>query len=253
MGLTVLLAAGAVAATYAALSSSSRRAVSQPPRVAQVQPAPPLAPAVPSVAPTLPRHHRRHKLISRAPTIRVPKPGQRLKRFKPVATPKAAPKVTVPSAPNPAQTGPAVGTGPRQITLDTDAASTYNPYAFPVTRFGAPATAIDSDPTTAWTAQADPNGRIDAGLAIDLKSPHKVRALRIQGTRGLTVEIYGTQGPPPASITDPAWAHVGSANLTRRPLRVALKGAGKLQALVLWIATAKPGSEVKIAEVSVFR
>jgi hypothetical protein len=249
IALTVLLAAGAVAATYAALSSSSHRAVTRTPAAASVQPAAPTAPAVPDV-PVTPRHHK--PLISRSPRIHIPKPKSHTPT-KPTV-PKV-PKVTAPVAPAPTHTGPAVGTGPKRIVLDTDAASTYNPYAYPVTRFGDPALAIDADPTTAWTAQPDSNGRIDSGMALNLKAPHRVHYLLVQGTRGLTFDVYGTQGAAPASITDPAWVKVASAHLAKREQRIVLKTGGqRLQSLALWIPTAPASAgAVKIAEVAVYK
>jgi hypothetical protein len=241
-----------VAATYAALSSSSHRAVSHQPQVAQVAPVVP-TPTLPATAstPVTPRRHRH--LISRKPRLHIPKPKS-LKPTPPSLLPKT-PKVTVPKAANPVPAGNPVGTGRKQIVLDTNAASTYNPYAFPVTRYGDPSLATDADPTTAWTAQADANGRIDSGLVIDLKAPHKVGFLRIQGTRGLSIQIYGTQGQAPASITDPAWVHVGSASLTKRQVRATLTTGGqRLQSIALWIAAAPPSvSTIKIAEVAAFR
>ena len=45
------------------------------------------------------------------------------------------------------------------LLLDTNAASTYNPYAYPASDFGDPSLAIDGDVTTGWTAQVDPAAR----------------------------------------------------------------------------------------------
>src|SRR5437588_1046640 len=56
VALTLLLAAGAVAATYAALSSSSNKAVKAPPSVAQVRALPPPATATPTTVPVAPSH-----------------------------------------------------------------------------------------------------------------------------------------------------------------------------------------------------
>src|SRR5579862_6414566 len=41
------------------------------------------------------------------------------------------------------------------ILLDTDAASTYNPYNYPAGNFGDPSLTIDGDHSTAWTAQVE--------------------------------------------------------------------------------------------------
>ena len=254
-----------MAATYAALNSSSRKAVAPPPTVAQVRPVVPPATATPSV-PIAPNHAVKTPHVPAGspglgPTAGIPTHRPRLHRHKAAAAPTTPSTPSVPkpappagTAPKPAPTGPPIGTGHKRITLDTDAAGTYNPYAYPPGNFGDPASAIDDDPTTAWTAATDPNGKINAGLTINLKSPQRARAITIQGTKGLVVEIYGTEGPAPASITDPAWVHVGTGHLTARKDRIVLRSSKRLQSLVIWIPAAPAGKpQVKIAEVAVYR
>ncbi len=45
---------------------------------------------------------------------------------------------------------------PQALLLDTNAASTYNPYNYPPANFGDPSLAIDGDASTGWTAQVEP-------------------------------------------------------------------------------------------------
>ncbi len=45
---------------------------------------------------------------------------------------------------------------PASILLDTNAASTYNPYNYPESDFGDPSLTIDGDTTTGWTAIVEP-------------------------------------------------------------------------------------------------
>ena len=63
--------------------------------------------------------------------------------------------------------------------LDTNAASTYNPYNYPASGFGDPSLAIDGDTSTAWTAQVNPATapKMAEGLLIDLKAKQKISAI----------------------------------------------------------------------------
>jgi hypothetical protein len=98
---------------------------------------------------------------------------------------------------------------PTPILLDTDAASTYNPYSYPESEFGDPRLATDGEAGTGWTAIVQPAvaPKMAVGLMIDLKAPQRVGSLTmITSTPGMTVQAYGANGEaPPSSITDPAW------------------------------------------------
>jgi hypothetical protein len=100
-------------------------------------------------------------------------------------------------------------TTPSPILLDTDAASTYNPYSYPESEFGDPRLATDGETGTGWTATVQPAvaPKMAVGLMIDLKAPQRVGSLTmISSTPGMTVQVYGANGEaPPTSITDPAW------------------------------------------------
>jgi hypothetical protein len=137
---------------------------------------------------------------------------------------------------------------PSPILLDTNAASVYNPYAYPVSLFGDPSLAIDGEPGTSWTAQvqAEKAPRMAEGLLLDLKSPQKLGSAAVHSsTTGATVEIYGADGATlPASITEPAWARlVGLKKLKKKDTVFKLKTKGKpFRYVVLWLAKAPPGS-----------
>ncbi len=98
---------------------------------------------------------------------------------------------------------------PSALLLDTDAASTYNPYNLPASFFGDPSLTIDGDNTTTWTAQVNPATapRMAEGVLINLKSLKKLSALElVSPTKGMVVQVYGTaEAKPPASITEPSW------------------------------------------------
>jgi hypothetical protein len=162
--------------------------------------------------------------------------------------------------------GAAKSEQPTPILLDTNAATTYNPYEYPATGFGDPALAIDGEPSTAWTAQVQPATfpNLAMGLLIDLRTPTKVAKLELATpTRGMTVQVYGANGaPPPATITTPGWVMVsGSHVLKKKVTHLRLHTAGKPYRYVLvWIVKAPAASQgtptapghVALSEVALF-
>jgi hypothetical protein len=278
VGVTLLLVIGAVAAAYAALSSDSKQATrttasvpaqapltpdvapttatpgtvvpgTAPPGTAAVLPVPngtatavPTAPKIPAATPT----------PTASPTAPVTPPAKSTPTA-PVTKPKAT---TTPKAATPTPSAPAAKSA--KILLDTDAASTYNPYSLAPTGFGSPARAIDGDPTTAWTYQLDTStgGKTLVGLAINLKSAQRVRTITLATpTPGMTVEFYGATGSQPVSITDPAWLHLANRRNVKAQATVSLKTTGKaFDYLLVWITHAPPGvtaGTIGVSELSV--
>jgi hypothetical protein len=137
---------------------------------------------------------------------------------------------------------------PPPILLDTNAASTYNPYGYPTSFFGDPSLAIDGETSTAWTAQVNPAvaPKMAEGLAIDLKTGQKVGSLAlITSTPGMTVQVYGANGTTlPASITDPAWVALSpSLDAKKRRTKIKLRDATKaFRFVTLWISQAPQSS-----------
>ena len=137
---------------------------------------------------------------------------------------------------------------PSPILLDTDAASVYNPYAYPGTLFGDPSLAIDGEEKTAWTAQVQASvaPKMAEGLLLDLKSPQKLGTVAVKTTTtGITVEVYGAVGKtPPSSISDPSWKRVvGLKVLTKKTTRLKLRTEGKgYRYICLWLAKAPASS-----------
>ena len=133
---------------------------------------------------------------------------------------------------------------PSAILLDTNAASTYNPYTYPEAGFGDPALAIDGEVLTAWTAQVQPSSapHMAEGLLIDLNSPMKLGAMKlITDTPGLTVQLYGSDGPKaPATITEPGWKLLsGSHVLKKKSTHLKLRTGGKgYRFLLVWLVKA---------------
>ncbi|MEA2373358.1 MAG: hypothetical protein QOH12_3752, partial [Solirubrobacteraceae bacterium] len=169
-----------------------------------------------------------------------------------VAPATGTPKTTTPTTtvkPKTTTTTPTTGVPSAtsaKILLDTDAATTYNPYSLPPGGFGDPAKAIDGDGQTTWTYQLDSStsGKTLVGLAINLKSKQTVRSITIATpSPGMTVEFYGATGSElPVSITDPGWAHLATRTAITGQTTVKLRSAAKgLHYLLVWITHAPSG------------
>jgi hypothetical protein len=133
---------------------------------------------------------------------------------------------------------------PTPILLDTDAATTYNPYAYPEAGFGDPALAIDGEPSTAWTAQVQAHSfpSMAEGLLIDLRSSTKLGSAEVRtSTHGMTIQVYGANGAKaPAVITDPGWAPLSSTRVLKKTVtHLKLRTEGQaFRWLVVWIVKA---------------
>lgn len=133
---------------------------------------------------------------------------------------------------------------PAAILLDTDAASTYNPYGLPASDFGDPSLTIDGDTQTAWTAQVEP-ARAPAmaeGVLLSLGQATKVSALVLDtSTPGMTVQVWATaEHKPPESILDKGWVPLsGPRVVKKRSTRIKLHAQKKGALYVLlWISKA---------------
>ena len=291
LGATAILALGAAAAAYAALTKSTGKAPVVTTTVARVSVP---TTTTPSGTPTTSVPGTTSTPTPSAPAT-PPKTGAGalpgLGAVKPpripltAVTPKAPIKhavargllgtgiTTTPKPSTPSSTGGAGASGeesqPTAIVLDTNAASTYNPYNYPASDFGDPSLAIDGDTSTAWSAQVIPVDapRMAVGLLIDLKAKQKVSALAlVTSTPGMTVQVYGSNGDAaPTSITDPAWIALGPPKVVeKKHLRIALRTPTAVSAingfrfLTVWISRAPASStpeapgHVSINEVELF-
>jgi hypothetical protein len=197
-----------------------------------------------------------------------PSAGKAPKIPSPTATPKAptgstgagkepttTPAETKPSEPagktgeSKANSGPSTkAEQATPILLDTNAATTYNPYDYPAAGFGDPALAIDGETSTAWTAQVQPSAapRMAEGLLIDLRSPMKLGAVKLHTTTpGMTIQLYGATGhKAPATITEPGWTPLSSSHvLKKKTTNLKLhSGAHQFRFVVVWIVKAPAAS-----------
>jgi hypothetical protein len=239
LGVTVVLALGAAAAAYAALNKTHHAPPTVTRTVAQATP-PPVAttpvPPIPSIKSTLP-----------PTTVKPPKIPLTVPK---IQTPTVTPTTTTPS--RTPSTGPTGGSGaetqPAAILLDTNAASTYNPYNYPASDFGDPSLTIDGDNSTAWTAQVEPATapKMAEGVLINLNGRQKIASLKLtSSTPGMTIQIYGAQAKTaPTSITDPAWKPLSRSQVVaKKHVKIKLKDATKsFSFITLWISNAPAAS-----------
>ncbi len=253
LGATAALILGAAAAAYAALSKEPKHAPVTTATVAQVPP--PATTPAPATTPTP---------TPSTPSTTVPP----VAKTPALPTKAVTPPVTSPTTPA-TPTGGTTGEqktsttgggkttttpeGPTPLLLDTDAATTYNPYAYPASDFGDPSLTIDGDTGTGWSAQVNPATApaMAEGVVIDLKSAKKLSAIKlVTSTPGLTLQTYGANTQTaPASITDTAWVPIShSLTIRKRRARIPLKAQGKAyRFVVVWISGA-PESAVGTPE-----
>jgi hypothetical protein len=261
LGATAILILGAAVAAYAALNKTTHKPRTVTTTVAQVT-APPPVTGTPSTPVTPPRNLGSTGTPAKPSlplgTVKPPKipltavtpKSSGIKTSAPTVSPtvNTTPTTTTPSTPASGGTTPSEESQPAALLLDTNAASTYNPYNYPASNFGDPSLAIDGDSTTGWTALVDPATapKMAEGLLIDLKSPQKLSAVVLDtSTPGMTVQVYGANAHTvPTSITDPAWVPL-SHSLTdkKKHLRIKLRNSSKaFTFLTLWISRAPAAS-----------
>jgi hypothetical protein len=261
LGAVAILVLAAAGAGYAALSKGSPKPRTVTTTVAQVAPPAATTPATTATTPLTP---------GGAATTPKAKASLPLGATKPpkipltAVTPKASEKSTAtteakttPATTTPATTTTGEGTTDEEqqqsaIVLDTNAATTYDPYSYPAGWFGDPSLTIDGDHSTAWTAQVNPETapKMAEGLLIDLKAKQKVAVLElVTSTPGMTVQIYGANGHTvPESITAPAWVPLSSPRVIKKKhSRFKLRDAKKeFTYVTLWISKA-PASSIGTA------
>ena len=265
LAVTVLLALGAAAAGYAALSKKTPK----PPTVTTTVAQAPVTSAT-TTTPTISTPSTSAKIpLPLGTTVKPPKIPL------PLGTGVKLPKITPPgslgtsttsttntigstgtgtnttSTPSTSTTGGSGTAGESQqaaILLDTNAASTYNPYNYPVAEFGDPSLILDGDMATGWTAEVNPTRapKMAEGLLIDLKTRQKLKAVKLAtASLGMTVQVYGANAhTAPTSITDPAWVPLSHSQVvTKKHIRIKLRNATRaFRFVTLWISQAPAAS-----------
>ncbi|PTL58695.1 hypothetical protein [Paraconexibacter algicola] len=240
-GATLLLAGGAITASYAALSEDAKIDAGGPAPAA----AGPIAQAVPDLPPaSVPPAPTGAAGAPAAPTGAAALPTVTLpEATKPAPSTPVTP--VVPSTPitpvtpsgggsTDTDTGSSGGSGSTgggsdsgtdttteeddtkettpsltAIELGADTVSIYDPYGR-VTAKGDPVDAYDNDRDTAFrVSTADPAKPMGVGLVIDLEKATKVRAIELlTDTPGYRVELYGTKSSEiPKDVIDTRWEH----------------------------------------------
>jgi hypothetical protein len=234
-GVVLVLVLGAAAAAIAALGKGGAKAPVVTTTVAQA-PAPSTTATTPGATDSTP-----------AKSPLTPKASEQATTTTP-STEANAGTTTTGTTPSSGSSGTGEKTNDESqqaaIELDTDAASTYNPYGYPASEFSGPSLVIDEDPTTAWTAQVNPATapKMAEGVLLDLKDTQRVAVLQLlTSTPGMKVQVYGAKGhTAPESITDPAWKPLSAPKvIKKKKTRFALRDSSKeFTFITLWISEA---------------
>jgi hypothetical protein len=251
LGVSALLALGAAAAGYAALNKTTHKpgtlttTLAQAPAVTPTPSAPATPGAPPPAIPGV-----KTPVIPGTPTTVKPNLGA-LKAYKPpripLVNPTPQPALKAPARKTPLKTGGA-STEPTPILLDTNAASTYDPYNYPAANFGDPSLTVDGDPSTGWTALVDPATapKMAEGVLIDLKTQRRFASVKLTtSSPGMSVELYGANGKAaPNSITDSAWVPLSHSRVVpKKHVRIKLRNSKRaFRFITLWISRAPAAS-----------
>jgi hypothetical protein len=259
--LTLALAGGAVAASYAALRNGDdapATSVASAPPAADV-PAAATPPAATPPAATPPA----------TPPASTPKPPK-------VTTPPATAAPPVPTSPSGSSSPPPASTpappaskptkkptappppaGPEPIDLGADAATAYDPYSR-ATAQGDPVDAYDGDTGTSWKVTVpDDKNSMAVGLVVDLGAKRSVDVAEITTrTPGFSTEVYATDSKElPPDVLDTRWAHLRNATVGQvkgDKTSISLgTGKSKYRYVLLWFTKPpKEGPTVRISELS---
>jgi hypothetical protein len=265
-----LLAAGAVAAAYAALSSDAEHQASAPapPSAEPVVPAPPAqtTPAPVEETPSVPAPENDTEAPAPDPPRSDPDPAPA-----PAPSPSGGASDTsdnfdsgAPSGGGASDTGGDTSTENEGdtatdkpvdpvIALGPDAASTFDPYDRSGGLTGDPADAIDGRAKTAWEAPVSADdGTVQIGLLVSLEKAQAIEKVRLQaGTPGFTVELYGSKLGTPPDDAPGATKYWSKLDVTRdfgtdERLDV---GGGKFRHVLLWFTDQPADTKVMITDV----
>jgi hypothetical protein len=233
VAITLLLAGGAVAASYAALSDDAQREASRPapPDATPVAAAPQATvPAVtppptattpgattpgvttPVIPPTATTPGITTPTLPTIQTPRIPKitaPTTSIPTTTPRVTPTVTPKTTTPKSTTPAKKNTSSTASSNVIALPADSLALYDPYNRAKEKTD-PADAYDDKTDTAFSITTEPGQKMGLGLVIDLESAKAVKVLElVTNTPGFRAEVYGATGSQrPPDILDTRWAHI---------------------------------------------
>jgi hypothetical protein len=256
VGVTLLLLVGAVAASYAALTTDAQRQASKP-SAGNGNPVTAQTPALGSqVTPN-----------DTGPGTTAPPPAA---VTPPATTPPAAvppPSTLNPSTNTNSQTNSnnssntnnnnssssnTTSSGPKPIALAANAATLYDPEKRAGAEFGPPGNALDAKPSTVWDVTVPADGEpLGVGLVVDLGARYALKSLKMTtNTAGFDVELYGAKGTKiPPDILDARWDHLTDrVNYPDgKSIDLKNKGDGKVRFVALWFADAADATDPRVA------
>jgi hypothetical protein len=273
IALTLALVLGAIAASYAAITSDDGKKPAAPaPGAAaaaqqQAQATPPATTPPAASTPT-----------QSTPTQSTPTTPSKLPKVKtpkstgtgavPITPTTSTPPTSTPttSTPSPTNTGTTTSpsttttqpepTGPQPIQLAGDAGKAYDPYGKSKAS-GEAERAIDDDPATSWYVDLKDPAQLGLGYAIDLGKLQGIREIDLETpTPGFRIEVYATDETElPPDILDTRWSHitnvsdVGTKDDGKQKI-VLGAGTTKYRNLLLWF-TEPPtdGARIRLTEV----
>jgi hypothetical protein len=267
VAVTAVLAAGAIAAAYAALSSEAERQASAPPPPT----AQPVVPPAAAPAETTPAPAETPPEIP-APESDAGDDAPAPKADKPDPKPESTPAPSTGGSSTPAPSGDTGGSSdsesgsgggsdstpkepkpePAVIALSPGAASTYDPFDRAGGLTGDPADAIDGRRRTAWEAPVGQDGLVNIGLLVSLDRAEAFESVRLRAdTPGFNVTLYGAKlgtAPEGDPAKTSAWQKLDATRDfgTDEKLDV---GAGKWRHVLLWFTEQPADTKVMIPEV----
>jgi hypothetical protein len=272
IALTLVLVLGAIAASYAAITSDDGKkpaapapgaaaAAQQQPQATPPATTPPAASTPTQSTPT----QSTPTTPSKLPKVKTPKASGT--GAAPITPTTSTPTTSTPTTSTPSQTNtdtttsPSTTTeqepvGPQPIQLAGDAGKAYDPYGKSKAS-GETERAIDDDPATSWYVDLKDPAQLGLGYAIDLGKLQGIREIDVETpTPGFRIEVYATDETElPPDILDTRWSHitnvsdVGTKDDGKQKI-VLGAGTTKYRNLLLWF-TEPPtdGARIRLTEV----
>jgi hypothetical protein len=271
IAITLALVLGAIAASYAAITSDDGKKPAAPapaPAAAQqqAQATPPATtPPAASTPTTSTPTQSTPTTPSKLPKVTTPKSNST--GAAPITPTTSTPTTSTPTTSTPAPTNtntttspstttPAEPAGPQPIQLAGDAGKAYDPYGKSKAS-GEAERAIDDDPATSWYVDLKDPAQLGLGYAIDLGKLQGIREIELETpTPGFRIEVYATDETElPPDILDTRWSHitnvsdVGTKDDGKQKI-VLGAGTTKYRNLLLWF-TEPPtdGARIRLTEV----
>jgi hypothetical protein len=261
IGITLVLALGAIAASYAAITGDDGKKPAPAPAAAAPQQAAATPPATTPPATTPPATSTPTQSTPTAPSTlpKIKTPKSNNTGAVPVTPTTSTPTTSTPAPTNtttPPTTTQPTPTGPQPIELAGDAGKAYDPYG-KAKASGEAERAIDDDPATSWYVDLKDPAQLGLGYAIDLGKLQGIREIELETTTpGFRIEVYATDETDlPPDILDTRWSHitnvsnVGTKDDGKQKI-VLGAGTTKYRNLLLWFT--KPptdGARIRLTEI----